>query len=190
MFCSNCGRQTSADDRFCQFCGKETNATAPAKVSIGPSPVGGSTTKTRRRTLKLVGLALAGFLLLYVVIGILTPSSQETQTPQEEHAREVRPTPAPEGPIDPKVRKTAEKLMRDTYAAETQKDLWRQGIGMTFQARGTTLYVRYILAGDAFKFQFQEQFVQQNAEKLKALGFTRVELTNDDTVWSWNLKNN
>jgi hypothetical protein len=80
--------------------------------------------------------------------------------------------------------------MRDTYAAETQKDLWRQGIEMTFQARGTTLYVRYILAGDAFKFQFQEQFVQQNAEKLKALGFTRVELTNDDTVWSWNLKNN
>jgi hypothetical protein len=188
MFCSNCGRQTSADDRFCQFCGKETNATAPARVSISRTPADGSTTKGR--TLKLLGLALAGFLQLCVVIGVLTPSSQETQTPQEEQAREVRPTPAPEGPIDPKVRKTTEKLMRETYAAETQKDLWRQGIELTFQARGTTLYVRYILAGDAFKFQFQEQFVQQNAEKLKALGFTRVELTNDDTVWSWNLKNN
>jgi hypothetical protein len=190
MFCSNCGRQTSADDRFCQFCGKETNATAPTKASISPGPARSSTTKTRGRTLKLVGFACACLLLLYVVIRILTPRSQETQTPQEEQASEVRPTPAPEEPIDPKVRKTTEKLMRETYAAETQKDLWRQGIEMTFQARDTTLYVRYILAGDAFKFQFQEQFVQQNAEKLKALGFTRIELTNGDTVWSWSLKNN
>lgn len=190
MFCSNCGRQTSADDRFCQFCGKETNTTAPAKVSISPGPVGGSTTKTRSRTLKLVGFAFACLLLLYVVIGILTPRSQETQTSQPEQASEARPMLAPEKPIDPKERKAAEKQMREVYAAETQKDLWRQGIEMTFQARGTTLYVRYILAGDAFKFQFQEQFVQQNSEKLKALGFTRVELTNDDTVWSWNLKNN
>jgi hypothetical protein len=117
------------------------------------------------------------------------PGQVATHPVQVQGQNEVTPALASEKPLSPADRRTAEKRARETYAIETQKDLWRQGIETTFQARGTTLFVRNVLAGDAFKFQFQEQFIAQNRNTLKELGFTRVELTNDDTMWSWNLKN-
>lgn len=79
------------------------------------------------------------------------------------------------------------KAVREEWIKNTQKELWRQGMEMTVQARGTTLYVKYVLAGDAFAFQFGETFLGQNGGTLKALGFKKVYLSNGETGWTWDL---
>ena len=90
----------------------------------------------------------------------------------------------PEG-LNPAEQKAALKALREQWAKKMQEDIWRQGVEMTFQAQGSTLYVKYVLAGNAFRFQFQEQVVQPNMSMLKQLGFTQVLLDNGDDVWSW-----
>jgi hypothetical protein len=97
--------------------------------------------------------------------------------------------------IPPAERKAAEKMIREAYATQAQEELWREGVEMTVQARGTTLHLEYALAGKAFAFQFGEGFVSKNGNRLKVMGFKRVELTDGDSsngleadhVWSWNL---
>jgi hypothetical protein len=81
------------------------------------------------------------------------------------------------------------KAVREEWIRNTQEGLYREGVEMKFQARGTTLYVKYVLAGEAFAFQFHETFLGQNGATLKALGFKRVELSNGENQWSWNLAN-
>jgi len=196
MFCTACGQRVVPGSTFCQSCGAVLDGGTSHPPSVQLSRKSAHPQKSRIFWLTMGGLVLAA------IAGMVarSPSNdstpvapQQTASPATAPAKDsgqVASKQVPDQPIDPKARKAAERQMRETYATETQKELWRQGMEMTLQARGTTLYVRYVLAGDAFKFQFQEQFVQQNAETLKALGFTRVELTNDDTVWSWNLRNN
>jgi peptidyl-prolyl cis-trans isomerase A (cyclophilin A) len=79
------------------------------------------------------------------------------------------------------------KAVREEWIKNTQQELWREGEEITFQSRGTTLYVKYALAGDAFAFQFGETFLGQNGAKLKALGFKRAYLSNGDTGWTYDL---
>jgi hypothetical protein len=79
------------------------------------------------------------------------------------------------------------KKYRDEWIRNTQQELWRQDTEMTIQARGTTLYVKYVLAGDAFAFQFGETFLGQNGATLKTLGFKKVYLSNGETGWTFDL---
>lgn len=69
--------------------------------------------------------------------------------------------------------KAATKALREEWIRNAQQELWRQGVEMTCQARGTTLYVKYVLAGEAFAFQFGETFLGKNGATLKALGFRK-----------------
>lgn len=79
------------------------------------------------------------------------------------------------------------KAIREEWIKNAQQDLWRQGMEMTVQARGTTLYVEYALAGQAFAFQFGETFLGKNGATLKALGFKKVYLSNGEGGWTWDL---
>jgi len=89
----------------------------------------------------------------------------------------------------------ASQELRDAFASETQKELWREGMEMTFAARGSTLHIEYVLAGKAFAFQFGESFIGDNRDMLRELGFKRVVLSDgnlaDDAAvsheWSWDL---
>lgn len=81
----------------------------------------------------------------------------------------------------------ATKALREAWIENAQKELWRQGVEMKCQARGTTLYVEYVLAGDAFAFQFGETFLGKNGATLKALGFKKVYLSNGEDGWTWDL---
>jgi len=79
------------------------------------------------------------------------------------------------------------KAVREEWIRNTQEALYREGMEITFQARGTTLYVHDVTAGNAYAFQFHETFLGQNGATLKTLGFKRVELSNGDKSWSWDL---
>jgi hypothetical protein len=81
-----------------------------------------------------------------------------------------------------------QKSLREAWVKSTQEQLWREGLEMTLQARGSTLYVKYILAGDAFAFQFSEKLIQPNLPMLRNVGFTRVVLDNGDTLRTWKLE--
>lgn len=95
--------------------------------------------------------------------------------------------PAKAAPQSPTPDPAVLKAVREEWIRNTQEALYRQGMEITFQARGTTLYVKYVLAGDAFAFQFHETFLGENGAILKTLGFKRVELSNGDKSWSWDL---
>jgi hypothetical protein len=140
---------------------------------------------------------MVGILALCVILILAAGPRSSESTPHSAQAFHAEPSmqthasvPTPKAkPPDPAAQKAAKKILREKYAQETQNDLWRQGMEMTFQAHGTTLYVRYVLAGDAFAFQFHERFLHDNTETLTALGFKNVELSNDETVWRWKLSN-
>lgn len=83
--------------------------------------------------------------------------------------------------------KVLQKTLREQWAKNSQEELWREGYEIKFRAQGTTLYVDYILAGDAFAFQFNEKVIQPNSGMLKQLGFTRVVLNNGDMLRIWQL---
>ena len=126
----------------------------------------------------------------------LNPNSVAPTQPSASAAEaQTQTTQAASQSITPAERKAAEKLIREAYAKQAQEELWREGVEMTVQARGTNLHLEYVLAGKAFAFQFGEGFVSKNADRLKVMGFKRVELTDGDSsngmeadhVWSWNL---
>lgn len=203
MFCDSCGHQVPESARFCQNCGRQFPLSPIAPTPV-PSPVTQAIPakgNTGPRTVGLVMVALG----LCIVVFLATVQRSGTShsgtsrleaSDQSEPSTKQRPaisTPSPSISTpeakqpDPAALKAAQKVLREKWTEETQKDLWRQGVEMTFQAHGTTLYVKYVLAGDAFAFQFHDGFLHDNAETLKGLGFKAVELSNGDNVWSWKL---
>ncbi len=187
MFCDSCGHQVLDSARFCQNCGRQFPISP-----IAPTPACSQAPQTvpkKARKLKTAGLVITFSALGLLVLSILS-TRQQSETPgkdagdQSELSTQQTPaTPKPEEkPLSPAEMKAAQKVLREKWAEETQKELWRQGMEMTFQTRGTTLFVKYILAGDAFAFQFHEEFLHDNAETMRGLGFETVVLSNGDNV--------
>jgi len=193
MFCGFCGEQVPAGARFCQNCGGQC-AISPIPASPVSSQVPQAIPRKNKSRLRAVGSVLI-FCALGLFALVIWVARQVTETPEREVQNQSDLSTQPnstiskpqEKPISPAEMKAAQKILREKWAEETQKDLWRQGMEMTFQARGTTLYIKYVLAGEAFAFQFHEGFLSDNAETLRGLGFKTVELSNGDNVWSWKL---
>lgn len=89
------------------------------------------------------------------------------------------------------VRETVQRLVRRAYAKSMQEQLWRDGIECKLSTTGpdeTTLYLQYIFAGDAFRFQFGEKSVEPNAAALREMGFKKVQISDGyDYGWVWTL---
>jgi hypothetical protein len=91
--------------------------------------------------------------------------------------------------VAPFVQAQATAADRIAYARSVQESLWRKSVECTIEARGTTFYFEYVLAGKAFEFQFQEDVLSPNWSRLRALGFRNVTLTNGyDHSWTWDLR--
>jgi hypothetical protein len=205
MHCNKCGEVIKEGSHFCSNCGTSVPPTNASRLERFPSALT-STNKndqTGKRT-KSVGIfwLVMGAILLAAAAGILGRDPSQDSGPKTAAAPQltdgsivVASEPMPDKPTSSAERKAAQKVLREKWIEETQKELWRQGMEMTFQARGTTLNVEYVLAGKAFAFQFGESFVAKNAGTLRALGFKRVELLDGDSSndieadhrWSWNL---
>lgn len=191
MFCDFCGHQLADSSRFCKNCGRQFLTAPIASIpafSQAPPKKTHIILKTVGLVLVLVVVGLVALVIFAYQSAVRDFSKQDGGTQSELSAQPNPAITSSEQKLpDPAAKKAAQKVLRETWAAETQKDLWRQGMEMTFQAHGTTLYVKYVLAGDAFAFQFHEEFMHDNAETLKGLGFKNVELSNGDNVWSWKL---
>ncbi len=206
QFCSGCGKRArpasrSAAEQTLPSSAPVSKGDVSPQLPAAPARMGAIAPQAKRSG--AVFWLVAGLGLLLAIVGVLRTShgtddkvanpdsaaaANEAAPPPVNQTGPPAPAPPPEKPPTEAELKAALKQVREKWIEDTQKDLWREGLEMTFQDRGTTLYVRYLLAGDAFKFQFQEQFVDVNAETLRQLGFTRIELTNDDEAWYWNLK--
>ncbi|GEM_PF-5507799 len=205
MYCNNCGNVVQEASQFCGHCGIRLSSPSPRSAASSSFPAQNQHYEGRKPTLALRFIL---FLIAAVVITIAVVGKSRNEQPEDsthgattlpdtiqQAAAETRPTPTPIPPPSPADRKIAEKQIRDAYAREAQKELWREGMEMTLQARGATLHIEYTLAGKAFAFQFGESFVSKNADRLRLMGFRRVELTDGDSseglaadhIWSWNL---
>jgi zinc-ribbon domain len=192
MFCGTCGQQVPDSARFCQNCGGQL----PISPIVPPQSSAQLTQDGPAK--KHSALKTAGLVVVFVFLGLFlliiwatkpqSESQQESATrPDLSTQRSTTASTPPQKLPDPASIKAAQKILREKWAEETQKDLWRQGMEMTFQAHGTTLYVKYVPAGDAFAFQFHEGFLHDHAETLRGLGFKTVELSNGDSEWRWKL---
>jgi len=199
MFCGSCGQQIPDNSHFCQHCGQLVVSNTVAPASATNPIVDIQATPKKRSLVKSTLLLIVAAFVIYGVVRIWTVLSdfEAFLKKPDSQSQRLAPGPSdartgasvPETPSTPAMQKTAQRILREKWAEETQKDLWRQGVEMTLQAHGTTLYVKYVLAGDAFAFQFHEGFLHDNAEALIGLGFRTVELSNGDNVWSWKLSN-
>jgi hypothetical protein len=205
-YCNNCGSALHSGSRFCSSCG--------STVDCGTATLEKGSRSRRRGGLVLVLYALGVGVVISIILAVVLPSGTSqseardssvpsTQTsaavstpsenppdPAEQRAAKSKPTvPASSAANEREKEKDAATLkeVREEWIKNTQEELWRQGVEMTFQARGTTLYLEYVLAGQAFAFQFGETFLGKNGATLKALGFKKVYLSNGEDGWTWNL---
>jgi hypothetical protein len=140
--------------------------------------------------------------LIGIILVLVLPSGNSQSEARDQSMPSTQPSAAPstpsEKPPDPAVQKAvtrenkeadaaALRAIREEWIKNAQQELWRQGMEMKVQARGTTLYVEYVLAGQAFAFQFGETFLGKNGATLKALGFKKVYLSNGEDGWTWDL---
>jgi len=189
MFCGSCGQEIPNNARFCQRCGSSVvlpSISQPnaSKGTFDPQP---QAMAKKHPILWVVGFGLLGLVVISHVLTDSKPNGSDQSTVGD---LKSKPQPASINSqesqhVDTAVQAKAQKLLREKWARETQEALWKEGMEMTFQARDTTLYVHYVLAGDAFVFQFKDQFLHDNADILKTLGFKNVQLSNGDTVWTW-----
>jgi hypothetical protein len=99
----------------------------------------------------------------------------------------------PETPAQLKAQKDFEELTkraaRRAYAQAVQEEDWRSGVECKVRTQGvndTTLYFKYILIGDSFRFKFGEEFVNPRAAELREMGFKKIYITNGvDHAWEW-----
>jgi len=91
---------------------------------------------------------------------------------------------------EPKPLTAAEKQhLREEGTRKFQRDVWRDGLEMTVKSRGTTLYLEYVLAGDAFAFNFGETVLNsESRSQLRKIGYAKVLLSDGlGRSWTWNL---
>jgi hypothetical protein len=189
MFCTSCGHAVGPSSTFCQSCGKQLDN----QSGKPPATQGG---RHNSQGTKIFWVVMAGIVLAAIAGSIgrapsdngasiaSTKATTSEPVPSQSNQDDM-PSESPTRKLDTKTTATVEKLLREKWAIETQNNLWREGMEMTFQVHGTTLYIKYVPAGESFAFQFREQFLQQNADELKKLGFKRIELSNGDNVWVW-----
>ena len=193
--CAVCGFLNPLDASVCINCG--TNPTHGN--SSGVEKGGGS---QRRSGLVLVISALGLGVIISIILAFVLPSGTSPSEGRDSSVPSTQPSAAISTPLekppDPAVQKAvtrknkeadaaALRAIREEWIKNAQQDLWRQGMEMTVQARGTTLYVEYALAGQAFAFQFGETFLGKNGATLRALGFKKVYLSNGEGGWTWDL---
>jgi hypothetical protein len=77
---------------------------------------------------------------------------------------------------------------RQAFATEAQHRWWMSGSHAKVEARGTTLYLEYALAGDAEAYQLRKLFIEPKLQDLRAMGFKRVVLSDgNDYCHEWTL---
>ena len=224
QFCFRCGSPVSVASTY-QGVPPRTDLSLDARASAAPGagspPIMNSTKRGASVRIIVIAVTVSLIVLIWVGIKNVPPTEQfnkeefctsfpeDSSCPNFEQARtklaeatksrvgksSQSPSSAGAKPAETPIDPVTLKLFREKWIRATQEELWRQGIEMTFQARGTTLHVEYIMAGKAFAFNFGETFVHKNAETLRTLGFKRVELLDGDAAndveadhrWSWNL---
>lgn len=203
MYCQSCGSTIDQNARFCQSCGKpQLPAPSPSTPvsTVNISQASPQAARPKKETQSRIFWLIMGGIILVAVAGEIgkspkspsnDPNASPASSPQETPSPVVKEnvTATPEPPVDPTVQKAAQKQLREEWVKGTQEEMWRQGYEMKVQAHGTTLYVEYILAGDAFAFQFRDGFLRDSTQTLRTLGFKRIQLSNGDKIWSWTLAN-
>jgi len=213
VFCTACGGQMTTTDRFCRKCGaalshgNSSRSQEQGVASVPLSPSAQTILETGSRSQRSSGVvlvlsALGLFVLIGIILALVLPSGNSQSEARDQSMPSTQPSAAlstpSEKPHDPPVQKAvtrenkeadaaALRAVREEWIKNAQQELWRQGMEMKVQARGTTLYVEYVLAGDAFAFQFGETFLGKNGATLKALGFKKVYLSNGEGGWTWDL---
>jgi len=150
---------------------------------------------------KQLSLSVSALLAFFVLIGIYDriqrPASPPTVTvaahpPMTDGSVTLPNTPAVAPPVPTGPCGKGDNLdcptARDLEAELLQETLWKQGREISVKAKGRRLVFEYALAGNAFAYNFRNDFVTPVAATLKGMGFTKVVLTdgNEDS-WEWKL---
>jgi hypothetical protein len=84
--------------------------------------------------------------------------------------------------------KESQAAARHDFATRKQHELWLAGYECSLEARGTTLYLEYVLAGRAMAYQMQKLIVEPYQSQLRDMGFKKVVLSDGyEHDFYWNL---